>query len=78
MIESRESKAAPEGANHDMIGPAVGFPGEEMRLTESPPRQRAEIIRAHNLSPSHRNGVGLLRRFWVAAINRAVVSYPEE
>ena len=75
MIESGESKAAPEGANHDEIGPAVGLPS---RMNEPdrdfPP---ATIIKGNDFGQSHLNGYGLLPESMVDAINRAFISYTE-
>ena len=75
MIESGESKAAPEGANHDEISPAEGLPSRKHEPERDfPPAPR---IKGNEFGQSHLNGYGLLPESRVDAINRAFISYPE-
>ena len=75
MIESGESKAAPEGANHDEISPAVGLPSRKNEPDRYVPP--ATIIKGNDFGQSHLNGYGLLPESRVDAINRAFISYSE-
>ena len=75
MIESGESKAAPEGANHDEISPAEGLPSRKNEPDRNFPP--AAIIKGNDFGQSHLNGYGLLPESRVDAINRAFISYPE-